>query len=169
MRGQAAPVVIYELKKLLPVVKPDAAALASPPRNQAQVTWLGHAACLVQWQGWTVLSDPIFSHRCAPVQFAGPARVRPSPVQVEDLPRVDVIVISHNHYDHLDELTVTKLNKLQPEATFFVPLGMRVWFENVLPKGQVNVCEMDWGEEVEVPPSRLVPSQNRKVRRAASM
>ena len=154
MRGETAPIPSSaELKKLLPVVKPDASALAAPPRNQTQVTWLGHAACLVQWQGWTVLCDPIFSHRCAPVQFAGPARVRPSPVQVEDLPAVDAIVISHNHYDHLDELTVTKLAGQQPDATFFVPLGMRSWFESILPKGQVNVCEMDWGEEVEVPPS----------------
>lgn len=66
-----------ELDRLLPVRAPDAKALAAPPADQMQATWLGHASVLSQWDGWNVLADPIFSHRCSPVQFMGPARIRP--------------------------------------------------------------------------------------------
>lgn len=149
MRGKTAPMPsARELDELLPVRAPDAAALAAPPESAAQVTWLGHASCLVQWEGWTVLADPIFSERCSPMQWAGPKRVRPSPIQVDALPRVDAIVISHNHYDHLDLGTVRDLLVQQPEATFFVPLGMKAWFEEARRGGSKNVVEMDWGEEV---------------------
>ena len=83
------------------------------------------------------------------MQFAGPKRVRPCPVVVKDLPPVDAVVISHNHYDHLDITTVRDLSNAQPGATFFVPLGMKAWFASVL--GQLvadsTVVEMDWGEE----------------------
>ena len=105
-----------ELEQALPVSKPSAAALASPPQGAVmQVAWLGHASVLAQWDGWNVLADPIFSHRCAPVQFAGPARVRPSPVSADELPPIDAIVISHNHYDHLDLNTVVALaSRAQP-------------------------------------------------------
>ena len=66
-----------ELDESLPVLKPSAEALASPPQDKIQVTWLGHASVLTQFNGWNVLADPVFSHRCSPVQWAGPARVRP--------------------------------------------------------------------------------------------
>jgi hypothetical protein len=66
-----------ELDEYLPVLKPSAEALASPPQDKIQVTWLGHASVLTQFNGWNVLADPVFSHRCSPVQWAGPARVRP--------------------------------------------------------------------------------------------
>ena len=95
-----------------------------------------------------MLADPIFSERCSPMQWAGPKRVRPSPIQVDGLPKVDAIVISHNHYDHLDLGTVRDLLDQQPEATFFVPLGMKAWFEEARRGGSENVVEMDWGEEV---------------------
>ena len=149
MMGNAAPMPsTEELDKLLPVHSPDVSALRSPPEERVQVTWLGHASCLVQWEGWTVLADPIFSERCSPMQWAGPKRVRPAPLQIDALPRVDAIVISHNHYDHLDLNTVVELLEQQPEATFFVPLGMKSWFEEAKDGGSKNVVEMDWGEEV---------------------
>lgn len=76
--------------------------------------------------------------------------LRPSPLQVSDLPRVDVIVISHSHYDHLDLLTVQALHKTQPNSLFCVPLGMKKWFAGVIgEEGTRNsVVEMDWGEEI---------------------
>ena len=91
MRGKAAPMPpLDELQRALPVRRPDAAALAAPPTDgRLQATWLGHASVLVQFDGWSVLADPIFSERCSPVQWAGPKRVRPSPIQVDGLPRVD--------------------------------------------------------------------------------
>lgn len=132
------------LERDLPVLKPDAHTLKHPPPEQMQVTWLGHACALVQWDGWNVLADPVFSHRCAPVQFAGPARVRPSPVVAADLPRVDAIVISHNHYDHLDKNSVVSLARLKPPPMWFVPLGTKEWMRSC---GVANVVEMDWMDE----------------------
>lgn len=80
MRNKKAPVPSQEeLERTLPVLTPDPETIARPPLpsdGHANVTWLGHACCLTQWQGWSVLCDPIFSERCAPVQWAGPARVR---------------------------------------------------------------------------------------------
>jgi N-acyl-phosphatidylethanolamine-hydrolysing phospholipase D len=137
------------LNRELPVFEPDRAALESPPAGKVQVTWLGHASVLVQCDGWTMLADPLFSERCGPVQWAGPARakrVRPAPLQVAGLPRVDAIVISHNHYDHLDETSVRDLARAQPRAIFFVPLGMKKWFRSL--GVHRAVVEMDWSESV---------------------
>lgn len=102
---------------------------------------------LTQWDGWNVLTDPIFSERCSPVQWAGPKRLRPSPVQAEDLPPVDVCVISHNHYDHLDAQTVVSLNKIHQKMIWMVPLGMRDWMTDI---GVHNVVELDWSEKVTI-------------------
>ena len=147
----ASPPTTEELDLLLPVLQPNQEILNAPPFSQTQVTWLSHACCLVQWEGWSILCDPIFSERCAPVQWAGPRRLRPSPVQVADLPKIDVCVISHNHYDHLDECTMKALSAAQPETIFCVPLGMKAWFESVLGVAKAGaVIEMDWGEEVEI-------------------
>ena len=132
------------LERELPVQTPDAAALCAPPGGAMQCTWLGHASVLVQWDGWTVLADPIFSRRCAPVQFAGPARLRPPPLQAAALPPVDAVVISHNHYDHLDAATARALAARRPAPMWFVPLGMKAWLAGL---GVANVVEMDWAEE----------------------
>ena len=137
------------LDRELPVHQPDRSALTSPPAGKVQVTWLGHASVLVQCDGWCILADPLFSERCGPVQWAGPARakrVRPAPIQVAELPHVDVIVISHNHYDHLDETSVRDLARAQPHAIFFVPLGMKSWFRSL--RLHRTVVEMDWSESV---------------------
>lgn len=102
----------------------------------------------MQWDGWTVLADPIFSERCSPVQCAGPRRIRPSPVQAETLPRVDAILISHSHYDHLDLTSVNALAKCHPSATFFVPLGMKAWFGSNC--SAAAVVEFDWSDELSI-------------------
>ena len=148
-----------ELEQSLPVSKPSAAALASPPQGAVmQVAWLGHASVLAQWDGWNVLADPIFSHRCAPVQFAGPARVRPSPVSADELPPIDAIVISHNHYDHLDLNTVVALaSRAQPTPpVWFVPLGTKAWMAEA---GVSNVVEMDWAQQATLRCTRPSPAE----------
>jgi N-acyl-phosphatidylethanolamine-hydrolysing phospholipase D len=143
----ATPKATAEELKELPVLTPDPQALQSPPADLMQATWLGHASVLVQWDGWSVLADPIFSHRCAPVQWAGPARIVPAPLQAEQLPTVDVVVISHNHYDHLDYESVIAIAKKRPAPMWLVPLGTKEWMAGC---GVTNVVEMDWGEEVEI-------------------
>lgn len=137
------------LERELPVLTPDREALCNPPSGKMAVTWLGHACTLTQFDGWNVLADPIFSHRCSPVSFAGPARVRPSPIQVDGLPDIDVVMISHNHYDHLDKATVVRLNERKQNQSrpllFAVPLGMAGWMKSV---GVENVVEFDWSDEI---------------------
>ena len=115
---------------------------------QPAVTWVGHATMLVQADGLNILTDPVFSNRASPVQFAGPPRAQPPGLSIAQLPPIDVVLISHNHYDHLDIDTVKALANVAPSATLFiVPLGLKVWFKNI---GITNVKELDWWESVTV-------------------
>lgn len=112
------------------------------------VTWIGHATLLVQSGGLNVLTDPIFSERASPVQFAGPKRAQPPGIAIHDLPPIDVVVISHNHYDHLDRASVVALND-RARATgvrtlFLVPLGQKAWFSAL---GIQEVVELDWWQK----------------------
>ncbi|CAL8322844.1 unnamed protein product [Lota lota] len=114
-----------------------------------RVTWLGHATTLVELDGLNVLTDPIFSQRASPVQFVGPKRYRGPPCTVEQLPQIDAVVISHNHYDHLDVGTVNSLNaRFGVDLRWFVPLGLADW---LVKAGCENVIELDWWEENCVP------------------
>jgi len=124
-----------------PVVKPDAAWLAAN-KSETTVTWIGHATALVQTHGVNILTDPLWSERASPFSFIGPKRKVPVPIALADLPHIDVVVISHNHYDHLDRDTVLKLNQQAGGAPLFlVPLGIKKWMNNV---GITNVQELDW-------------------------
>jgi L-ascorbate metabolism protein UlaG (beta-lactamase superfamily) len=117
-------------------------------RSRFAVTWIGHASALVQLGGINVLTDPIFSERASPVQWAGPKRWQPPGIALKDLPHIDVVVISHNHYDHLDLQSVHDLNT-QPGGPplFVVPLGTERWMADV---GIANVKALDWWQSVEV-------------------
>ncbi len=82
---------------------------ALPEAMVPAATWIGHATTLIQASGLSVLTDPIFSQRASPLRFAGPARAHPPGVALADLPHIDVVVISHNHYDHLDRDSIVAL------------------------------------------------------------
>ena len=115
---------------------------------QPMVTWIGHATALVQASGLNVLTDPIFSERAFPVQIAGPKRTQPPGIALADLPPIDVVIVSHNHYDHLDRLSVIALNARANGSTLFlVPLGNKPWMENI---GITNVIELDWWDSVKI-------------------
>lgn len=105
------------------------------------VWWLGHASLLLRLNGRYILTDPVFSHRASPLPFAGPQRKTPSVMSVAALPPLDALVISHNHYDHLDNATVRQLIKRFPQLTFFVPLGLGDWCRR---RGAKHVLELDW-------------------------
>ncbi|KAF9439247.1 hypothetical protein BGZ76_007448 [Entomortierella beljakovae] len=114
--------------------------------NNVTATWLGHACFLVQIEGVNVLFDPVFSERCSPSQFAGPKRYTPPPCKLDELPRIDIVVISHNHYDHLDLATIKKLRE-DHQPYFYVPLGNKAWFNSIGITTKVTEC--DWWDENE--------------------
>jgi len=116
------------------------------------VTWLGHATSLVQASGLNVLTDPIFSQRASPLRFAGPRRAQLPGVALQALPHIDVVVVSHNHYDHLDRDSIVSLAK-QPGGPpqFLVPLGIKAWMARL---GITSVVELDWWDVYRHPASK---------------
>ena len=134
-----------------PAVPPDLAFIqnnAYPGRMKPAITWVGHATMLVQTNGLNVLTDPIFSERASPVQSFGPKRAQPPGLSIDQLPAIDVVLISHNHYDHLDKNTVLALaDRAQAATLFIVPLGVKAFFTDL---GIDNVKELDWWDSTTV-------------------
>lgn len=141
---------------LVPTTTPG--NIQSPALKKAQITWLGHASFLIQYQGVTILTDPIFSDRASPLSFWGPKRLQSLPVALADLPPIDYVLISHNHYDHLDAKTIATLGN-QPK--YLVPLGLRTWFtaRGIAPE---QVSEFDWWQQQTFAPVTVTatPSQH---------
>ncbi|KAI0800240.1 N-acyl-phosphatidylethanolamine-hydrolyzing phospholipase D [Fomes fomentarius] len=154
------PKVPPDLAQLLPSQVPDWGADTSPAGVKA--TWLGHACFLVEFptppnaaRGPRILFDPVLSHRCSPVQWAGPERLLPTPCVAEDVPEVDAVVLSHNHYDHMDFPTLrTLLTRHHPH--FFAPLGNAHHLASIgIPASHIHI--LDWWEassvKVVLPPA----------------
>jgi len=114
--------------------------------SEATITWIGHTTFLIQMGGVNILTDPHFSERASPVSWAGPKRYTPPGLSLAELPVIDIVLISHNHYDHLDLNSIRQLQTMQGTTPplFYVPLGLKSWFENVDIK---NVKEFDWWEQ----------------------
>lgn len=131
-------------------VEPDLAFLRDNAQAGASMipcaTFIGHATALLQIPagnaGFTVLTDPVFSDRASPFSFVGPRRAQPPGIPLDRLPYVDVVVISHNHYDHLDTASVKRLAaQAGGPPLFVVPLGLLKWFSA---RGIERVVELDW-------------------------
>jgi N-acyl-phosphatidylethanolamine-hydrolysing phospholipase D len=140
---QPTPVVAPRLQLLKantePVRRVGVQAAQAP---QPSATWIGHATVLVQSAGLNILTDPVFSERASPVSFLGPQRAQPPGIALADLPPIDVVLISHDHYDHLDRASVVQLNERSGGRTLFlVPLGLKAFFTR---EGIANVVELDW-------------------------
>ncbi|KAF2852803.1 Metallo-hydrolase/oxidoreductase [Plenodomus tracheiphilus IPT5] len=130
--------------------------LPSRETPKLRATWLGHACYYVEFPGgFRVLFDPVFEDCCAPINIKSLKRYTPPPCEIEDLPIVDAVVISHNHYDHLSYPTIQRLQKKFPEAHYFAPLGNKIWFEK---SGITNVTELDWWESREITLETLNPN-----------
>lgn len=127
-----------------PRVLNDSAILHAGTLNPS-ITWIGHATLLVQMNGMNILTDPQWSERASPVTWGGPRRLSPPGVAFENLPRIDVVLISHDHYDHLDLKTVKRLADVH-DPLFLVPLGLKAWFAE---NGMKRVEELDWWYERE--------------------
>lgn len=134
--------------------------------GEPQVMWINHNTFLITIDGVTILTDPIWGKRASPLSFFGPKRRHEPPFPIESLPKIDYVLLSHNHYDHLDRYTVKKLHKMNPLITWVVPMGVGKWFRK---RKIENVIEMNWWDEHEFydeahPFTRLtitgVPSQH---------
>lgn len=124
----------------VPLAEPSTRSAAEP----LAVTWLGHATALLEVDGYRLLTDPVWSRRCSPSRTVGPERLHPPPLDLEALPALDSVVISHDHYDHLDMDTVKMLARTQ-RCLFVTPLGvgahLRSWG---IPAARI--VELDWGQ-----------------------
>ena len=116
------------------------------------ITWIGHASFLYQNKDLNILTDPHLTERASPISFAGPKRYTKAGMKLEDLPVIDLVTISHNHYDHLDLKSVKWIAKNNPNAIFLVPLGVKKWF---LKQSITNVIELDWWEDYELKNTKI--------------
>ena len=107
------------------------------------IIWIGHSTFLIKKAGTVILTDPIFSDRASPFKNIGPERLIPPVIPLKELPRIDFVTVSHNHYDHLDINSLKKISKLNPDAVFLVPAGDL----KLLKKKRINnVYEFNWWE-----------------------
>jgi L-ascorbate metabolism protein UlaG (beta-lactamase superfamily) len=132
---------------VLPVESRTRAEYDTPPESGLRITWLGHSTLLVEIDGVRVLVDPVFSERASPFSFAGPKRWYAPPLPLAELPDIDVIVISHDHYDHLDADFVRAM--ASSKVRFAVPLGIGAHLES-WGIAFDRIDELDWWEETTV-------------------
>ncbi|KND44630.1 MULTISPECIES: MBL fold metallo-hydrolase [Streptomyces] len=132
---------------LIPVHATTLADLARPPASGLRITWMGHSSVLAEIDGHRVLFDPVWGERCSPFAFAGPRRLHPVPVPLAALGPVDVVVISHDHYDHLDMPSIKEL--AGTDTVFAVPLGVGAHLEHWGVSAD-RIRELDWQEATKV-------------------
>jgi N-acyl-phosphatidylethanolamine-hydrolysing phospholipase D len=134
------------------------------PGDAATATWVGHSTVLLQVGGLNVLTDPMWSERASPVQWAGPRRVMPPAITLEALPPLDVVLLSHSHYDHMDRATVRQLARQHPDATWVAPLALGRYLRGF---GVREVLELDWGQTADVRGTiiRATPARHFSARR----
>lgn len=130
----------------LPLVNPRE-LWQRPAQSGLRATWLGHSTVLVEMDGVRVLTDPVWGERVSPFAFAGPKRFHPAPVSIEELPPLDAVVISHDHYDHLDYPSILRLAPIG--VPFVTSLGVGAHLEawGVPPE---RITELDWWESAQV-------------------
>lgn len=127
--------------------------------NEIYISFINHATLLVQFKSLTILTDPVFSKRVSPLNWLGPKRIREPGIALNQLPKIDVITISHNHYDHMDLSALKKLHHLH-QPLFIVPLGNAKFLQSI---GIKNIVELDWWQSHTVTSGyniTLVPAQH---------
>ncbi len=142
----------------LPVIRRSAKDFAAPPTSGLRVTWLGHSSSLIEIDGHRALLDPVFGPRASPLSCAGPKRFHEPPLCVDELPPLDVVAISHDHYDHLDRPTIVELART--DVPFVVPLGVGAHLARWGIAAE-RVTELDWWESHRVGSIELVATPAR--------
>lgn len=111
--------------------------------NKPSVNWINHSSFLIKINGYNFLTDPVWSKKCSPFKLLGPSRLHKPPIELNSLPKIDFVLISHNHYDHLDKSTVKELAKIFPDIRWIVPYGLKEWFSK---HSIYKVYEFFWWE-----------------------
>ncbi|CAG2114706.1 unnamed protein product [Medioppia subpectinata] len=135
------------LNQTLPILKPN----FDFDESRISMSWIGHSTAVIHFDGITVLTDPIFSLRASMCQLIGPKRYRRAAATVDQLPHIDAVVISHNHYDHLDVGSVEALNaRFGSHLYWLVPSGLKEWMKDVVGVTH-NVIELEWWQSARIP------------------
>jgi len=131
------------------------------PQSGLRATWLGHSTVLLEIDGWRVLTDPVWGPRASPSRFIGPKRFQPVPVSMSELPRLDVVLVSHDHYDHLDFTTMRLLRRVNVPIVTSLGVGAHLEAFGIAPE---RIVELDWGDTHRLPGTDLTlsatPSQH---------
>ena len=134
-------------KKAIGPFRTDISVYGTPPSQGLRVTWMGHSTLLIEIDGMTILTDPVWGERASFVAFAGPKRFYPPTLRLKDLPPLDAVLLSHDHYDHLDRPTIEQLGVLLKDGRtrFVASLGLRKVLESwgIAPQ---NITELNWGQ-----------------------
>ena len=135
----------------IPVVKHAKGAYDVPPTSGLRVTWMGHSSMLIEIDGYRVLVDPVWSKRVSPSQLVGPARFHAVPIALADLPPLDAVILTHDHYDHLDMHAVRTLlrSPAQQRLQWVTPLGVGAHLERWRVPA-TKITELDWGDSARI-------------------
>src|SRR5687767_3127327 len=146
----------------IPTVTLTRASFAQAPASGLRATWLGHSTVLVEIDGARILMDPVWARRASPSSIIGPKRFFAPPLPIEELPPLDAVLASHDHYDHLDRGVVRALARdaAQSRARFIVPLGVGAHLEKWGVPAE-RVTELDWSESTTVGPLTLTATPAR--------
>ena len=123
---------------------PDLERIKNPDPTKIQITWVGHSTFLIQTSGLNIITDPIWSKRASPISFLGPKRHARPGMAFADLPKIDIVLISHTHYDHLDRPTIARLGN---SPHYIVPPNVAKWFAQM---GITNVTELPWWSDTKI-------------------
>jgi L-ascorbate metabolism protein UlaG (beta-lactamase superfamily) len=136
-------------RRTLGPFRTDASVYATAPKSGLRITWMGHSSMLVEIDGVCVLIDPVWDQRASPVQWAGPKRFFAPPLRLEELPRIDAVLVSHDHYDHLGAGTVRQLAALHPDARWVTSLEVGPVLRGFGAPAN-RITELDWTEAISV-------------------
>ncbi len=134
-------------------------ALIAQRHQSPHITWLGHVSMLLQVNGLNILIDPTLADFAGPMGRVGAPRRIPAPLQPEQLPPIDAVLITHNHYDHLCDATIERLLQSGNAPRFYAPLGLKSWFK----KRSISVSELDWWQQTDLSPAlrlHFTPAQH---------